>query len=351
VENLKYFQLLEKNTRSQRSGVGFLGRIVVGLTVLSLNCLAWSDQSLQRPVMKSKMASHILLTDSVHSGERYIAPGLYGNIISSADGINWTQSNSPTQALLTTIFFIDDKEGWVGGHDTLILHTVDGGENWEIQYEDPITGGDIPKPVLDIVFKDKNHGYAIGAYGLILITSDGGKNWDMIETSSGLYDLLESKEMEPEPNFNSMILYQDKLLIAGELGTILIFDETAEGDARWQIIDSPYTGSFFGIKELSTGELFIYGLRGNLYRSSDGAKSWDKIETGTIANIFDCFETADGMLVFTGASGTVLRMDKTAMAAEKMPYPHFDSLMSIQTIRDGELLLFGSAGVKTISIQ
>jgi len=301
--------------------------------------------------MQSKMASHILLTDSVHSGERYIAPGLYGNIISSLDGINWEQSNSPTQALLTTIFFIDDKEGWVGGHDTLILHTTDGGENWEIQYEDPITGGDIPKPVLDIVFKDKNNGYVIGAYGLMLVTSDGGKNWEMIETSSGLYDLLESKEMEPEPNFNSMILYQDKLLIAGELGTILLFDDAAEGDDRWQIIDSPYTGSFFGIKELDTGELFIYGLRGNLYRSSDGAQSWDKIETGTIANIFDGFETADGTMVFTGASGTILRLTKGAMATEKMPYPHFDSLMSIQTIRDGELLLFGSAGVRTIAIQ
>jgi len=342
---------MEKDIGSQRPDFNFLARMFVGLTLLSLSCFTWSEQSLQRPVMQSKMISHILLTDSVHSGERFLAPGLYGNIIYSKDGIDWQQANSPTQSLLTTIFFIDDKEGWVGGHDTLILHTTDGGDNWEIQHEDPITGGDIPKPVLDIVFKDKNNGYAIGAYGLMLVTSDGGKNWEMLDTSTGLYDLLESKEMEPEPNFNSMILYQDKLLIAGELGTILIFDDEAEGDSRWQVIDSPYTGSFFGVKELSTGELFVYGLRGNLYRSSDGGQSWDKIETGTIANIFDCFEVADGTLVFTGASGTVLRMDKGAMATEKMPYPHFDSLMSIQTIRDGELLLFGSSGVKAISLQ
>ena len=301
--------------------------------------------------MKSELVSEILLTDSTHRGERFIAPGLYGNVIYSSDGINWQQSNSPTQSLLTTVFFINDKEGWVGGHDTLILHTKDGGENWEIQYEDPITGGDIPKPILDIVFKDENNGYAIGAYGLMLTTSDGGKNWEEVDTTDGLYDLLESKDMEPEPNFNSMILYKDKLLIVGELGTILIFDDTAEGLDRWEILDSPYTGSFFGVKELSTGELFIYGLRGNLYRSSDGGQSWDKIETGTIANIFDCVEMADGTLVFAGASGTILRMHKRAMVTEKMPYPHFDSLMSMQIIRDGELLLFGSSGVKTISLR
>ena len=348
---MKYFQLMGKGVGSVRPGVSLLGRLIVGITLLSMANTAFSEESVQRQVMASKLVSHILLTDSVHQGERFFAPGLYGNIISSTDGISWEQSKSPTQALLTTIFFIDDKEGWVGGHDTLILHTSDGGESWDIQYEDPITGGDIPKPVLDIVFKDKNNGYAIGAYGLMLVTSDGGDNWESLDTSSGLYDLLESKEMEPEPNFNSMILYQDKLLIAGELGTILTFDDTAEGVDRWGVIDSPYTGSFFGVKELSSGEVLIYGLRGNLYRSADGLKSWDKIETGTIANIFDCFEMADGSLVFAGASGTILRMDKGAMMAEKMPYPHFDSLMSIQTIRDGELLLFGSSGIKTISLH
>ncbi len=340
-----------KRVRSKGFGVGLLSRVLIGATLLSVANFVMSGQSLQRPVMKSEMVSHILLTDSVHRGGRFFAPGLYGNIISSNDGISWEQTNSPTQSLLTTIFFIDDKEGWAGGHDTLILHTSDGGENWEIQYEDPITGGDIPKPILDIVFKDKNNGYAIGAYGLILTTRDGGDNWEVVDTSTTLYDLLESKEMEPEPNFNSMILYQDKLFIVGELGTILIFDDTAEGVDRWQVVDSPYTGSFFGVKALSTGELFVYGLRGNLYRSSDGGQSWDKIKTGTIANIFDCIETADGTVVFTGASGTILRMNKGAMSAEKMPYPHFDSLMSIQTIRDGELLLFGSSGVKTISLH
>lgn len=351
MESLKYFQLKGKRVRSKRSGVGMLSRVLIGATLLSVAGFAKSEQSLQMPVMKSELISHILLTDSIHSGERFFAPGLYGNIISSSDGINWQQSNSPTQSLLTTIFFIDNKEGWVGGHDTLILHTSDGGESWEIQYEDPITGGDIPKPILDIVFKDKNNGYAIGAYGLMLMTNDGGDNWEVVDTSTDLYDLLESKEMEPEPNFNSMILYKNKLLIIGELGTILIFDDAAEGVDRWQVIDSPYTGSFFGVKESSSGELFVYGLRGNLYRSADGAQSWDKIETGTIANIFDCIERNDGTVIFTGASGTILRLDKGALVAEKMPYPHFDSLMSIQTIRDGELLLFGSSGVKTISLN
>lgn len=348
---MKYFQNRAKVSGLKFPVVALMFRIFVGITLLATTSVALSEQSLQRPVMKSKLAKHILLTDSVRSGENYFAPGLYGNIIYSKDGIDWRQAETPTQALLTTIFFIDENEGWAGGHDTLILHTTDGGKNWDIQYEDPITGGDIPKPVLDIIFKDKNNGYAIGAYGLMLVTTDGGANWNTVDTASGLYDLLESKEMEPEPNFNSMILFQDKLLIAGELGTLLLFDDSVEGDERWQVMASPYTGSFFGVNQLSSGELLIYGLRGNIYRSSDNGDSWLKIATGTVANIFHTFELPDNKIVLTGASGTLMIMEKSALVAEKVPYKYYDSLMSVQTIRDGELLLFGSSGVKIISLR
>lgn len=300
------------------------------------------------PAMKSPLVSHVLLTDSAQLSDHIVAVGLYGTIIYSKDGVSWQQANSPTQMLLTTLFFIDDKEGWAGGHDTLILHTVDGGKNWDIQYEDPITGGDIPKPILDIVFKDKNTGYAIGAYGLMLQTNDGGKSWDTVDTA-GLYDLLESMDKEPEPTLSGMISYKGKLLIAGELGTILLFDDTVEeSESPWQVIESPYEGSFFGVKQLNSGEVMVYGLRGNIYRSADALQSWDKIETSTIDNIFDCIEMPGDKLIFAGASGTLLRMDKQAMATEKMPYQYFDSLMSLQTIRNNELLIFGSSGVKTV---
>lgn len=307
--------------------------------------------SLQVPAVKSDMVSQVLLNDSVHLSDRVIAVGLYGNIIYSKDGITWKQANSPTRMLLNTISFANDQEGWAAGHDGLILYTSDGGENWEIQHEDPIPGGDIPMPLMDITFLDARQGYAVGAYGMLLRTSNGGQTWERLNTDD-LYDLLDSMEREPEPHFNAIIPFQGKLLIAGEVGTILIFDPDALTEKeRWTVLNSPYEGSFFGVRYFESGELFVYGLRGNLYRSTDLGQSWDKIETSVITNIFDCTEINGGDLVFVGGSGTLLKMGKRDKRTERLPYRHFDTLVSIERIRDGELLLFGSSGVRNISLK
>ena len=110
----------------------------------------------------------------------------------------------------------------------------------------------------------------------MLETSDGGQSWEEVDTM-GLYDRLETLGMEPEPNFNYMIPFENNILIVGELGTILVFDPRADEEAeRWQIIESPYEGTFFGATELGSGELYLYGLRGNIYRTLDKGQSWQK---------------------------------------------------------------------------
>ena len=42
----------------------------------------------------------------------------------------------PTRQLLTAIDFVDDKHGWAVGHDATVLSTGDGGQSWQVQYED-----------------------------------------------------------------------------------------------------------------------------------------------------------------------------------------------------------------------
>ncbi|HBD12903.1 MAG TPA: hypothetical protein DCZ13_12195 [Porticoccaceae bacterium] len=337
-------------TGHQRFSFTFVLSVLFLLHISSVGVLA---ESVQSPAIPSPLASKVLLTDSAQIGKstRYIGVGLYGNIVYSDNGETWQQANSPTQVLITNVFFVDDKHGWAGGHDTLILHTSDGGENWEIQYEDPITGGDIPKPIIDIYFADKNRGFAIGAYGLILETFDGGKNWSQLDTTT-LYDRLESMEMEPEPTFNGVIPYAGKLLIVAELGTILLFDPNGTTDEeRWQILESPYEGTYFGVTQTTGGALYIYGLRGNIYRSTDGMGTWEKIKTDVIANIFDAIELSDGRIVFLGASGTVLTLSKNDDRAERYPYPGFEALVSGQIIEGSELFIFGARGVQRLQVK
>lgn len=360
----------------------FLLSMSVGLVSLAY---AENKTSLQVPALRSSIASKTLLTDSVRLSDRVVAVGSNGVIVYSKDGMEWIQAEVPTQVLLTTVFFIDDREGWAAGHDTLILHTTDGGETWAIQYEDPITGGDLPKPILDIYFKDKHHGWAVGAFSLMLETRDGGATWETVDTSD-LYDLLESLGEEPEANFNAFYPFDDGFFIVGELGTLLYYrttvetgeggeaaavdggsqsageadaaatpeadDEQPEGAAGpWRVFESPYAGSFFGVKRLRNGEILVYGLRGHLFRAARLGDPWVQIDTGDrTANINDVIELGSGEVIAVGAGGTLFRIDLQANQAVLIPYGGFDGFVSVQEAGSNQLLLFGEAGVKPFTL-
>lgn len=309
--------------------------------------------SVQKPALLSALSSKVLLTGSAARGHDrdYLAVGLHGHIIRSSNGVSWKQAESPVQILLTNVFFLTPKLGWAVGHDAVILHTEDGGLHWQLQYEDPIPNGDLPKPLLGVYFSDSQHGVAVGAYGLMLQTADGGKSWSMIQTDS-LYDKLEELEMEPEPNFNSVIPLEGKLMIAGELGTLLVFDpEAKEEETRWQVLNSPYEGTFFGAQVFDKAGIYIYGLRGNIYNSKDFGESWVKIETDIVTSVYDCVELANGKIVFVGSGGTIITLDPLDNSIKKHPYPGFDSFMSVEVSNTNDLLLFGSKGVKKINIE
>lgn len=313
--------------------------------------------SQQIPAMPSLLASKALLTASAQSGGHMVAVGAYGNIIYSAvpaesKAPKWHQANVPTQRLLTCVTFIDEREGWAGGHDALILHTTDGGENWQIQFEDPKPKGDLPKPIMAIEFSDKLNGIAVGAFSLMLKTADGGKTWVPVETGS-LYDELEAKGQEPEPNLYAIVKLDDGFLIVGELGTLLEYSPAGKaGGEPWRIIKSPYEGTFFGARQFSSGDIFIYGLRGHLFRSVDQGENWQAITTGITENINDVIEVSNNRLIGVGDGGTVLdiRRYPDGATAEKISYPGFSNLMSAQATGTNSVMLFGSMGAQLFPV-
>lgn len=311
-------------------------------------------ESAQVDATKSALASRALLTASARAGQRIVAVGAFGNIVYSDDGGEWRQADSvPTQTLLTTVRFLDDKEGWAAGHDSLILHTTDSGRNWEIVYEDLIPDGDVPKPILDLHFSDRLHGIAVGAFSLMLVTQDGGKHWESVDTEA-LRDMLENAGLEPEPNFNAITPLDDGFLIVGELGTLVHYrptgQSTEDSDSHWRILKSPYAGSFFGVKTLASHELLIYGLRGHCYRSEDSGTTWSAIAAETTANIYDALEVGDGDVIAVGAGGTILRLRHGSNNAEILPYDGFNGFVSLQNIGGGRLLLFGNAGTESFNL-
>lgn len=307
-----------------------------------------------KPAVMSDKASQVLLLDVEQAGDRLVAVGSRGHIVYSDDmGDSWTQAPSPTRQMLTAVDFVDASNGWAVGHDSLILRTRDGGENWEIQYRDPTldesrddqAGGLLERPLMDVWFRDANTGFAVGAYGLFLRTDDGGQNWeelpDLIDNEFGFH-------------YNAMTAVKDTgLFLVGEMGTM--YRSTDFGDTWETIQDLPYDGSLFGTAGTGrAGEVLIWGLRGNMYRSSDFGDTWDQIRLQTPdgdelqATLSSGQLSEDGKLVVVGVGGVVVISEDNGRTFDVQVRSDRVALATAAILPTGNLLLLGQRGaVKT----
>ena len=267
------------------------------------------------PSIKLPLASQSLLLDITKVGtSKLIAVGEHGHIILSSDAISWQQADVPLQTTLTSIFFIDSKQGWAVGHDATILNSKDGGLTWQIQQYKP----ELEKPLLDIVFKSEQDGIAIGAYGLFFRTLDGGKTWqkefhDEFLMPDDVEYLSELKQEDEEayldeassilPHFNRLVLDGRTLYMVGEIGLIAKSNNFGK---TWQPFDEIYQGSFFDMARTKQGNLLVVGLRGNVYRSLRNGTPWQQRQTNTTALINDIVLTDDDRIFLLANNGVLL---------------------------------------------
>ena len=107
------------------------GAALLAFLTLTLPAPAAPPAAAERS-MPSRLASRSLLLDAADRSGLAVAVGERGHILLSPDGgSTWTQSEAPTQALLTGVWLHDARLGWAVGHDEVILRTVDGGTSWE----------------------------------------------------------------------------------------------------------------------------------------------------------------------------------------------------------------------------
>ncbi len=295
-------------------------------------CLPFSVSGAETSVI-APLASHSLLLDAQRVDDALIVVGERGHILISKDnGDHWEQMTTPTRATLTGVFFIDRQEGWVVGHDQIILRTTDGGQSWEKVYEN----AEAESPLLDIFFLDGQHGYAIGAYGQFLESFDGGSSWEGRWIG------------EDDFHLNQMIAVGDQLFIAAEAGFAYRSDDSG---ANWTLLDPDYHGSFFGIVSTQDKSLLLFGLRGNLFRSEDGGNVWERVETGTQASLTSGLYLDDGTLVIAGLAGALLTSQDHGQTFVFHQDPERKGFSQLLQAADGSIVAVGSFGVTRISQQ
>lgn len=113
--------------------------------------------------------------DIFGTDQRLWAVGDQAQILYSDDkGASWRRPNvdipPDIQRVwdLRAVTAVGDHVWAVGRPGTIVLHSKDGGQSWQMQH----TGQ--PLPLDDIHFVSPTHGWAVGALGTILHTADGG---------------------------------------------------------------------------------------------------------------------------------------------------------------------------------
>ena len=312
-----------------------LRRLATAILLALMLAAGWTDQAAgQDASVVAPLAQSSLLLDITRAGQRLVAVGERGHILLSDDsGVTWRQVAAPTRATLTAVAFVDPVRGWAVGHDAVVLHSADGGESWVEQYSDP----DFETPLMDVLFSDADTGFAVGAYGLFLETVDGGDTWQQRWVT------------EDDFHFNAILSpASGQWFMAGEAGGLYRSDD---GGQEWQVLDTPYFGSFFGALSLGDDDLLVFGLQGNMFRSGDGGESWQTIDTGTTAALVAGAQLSDGRVVVVGLSGAVLVSDDEGRSVRLSRRTDRSALAGIAEAPDERLVLVGEAGFTRIGAE
>ncbi|QJR09717.1 Ycf48-like protein [Usitatibacter rugosus] len=307
------------------------------LALLLLAGPAWGQapapQAPESGELRKITMERLLLADATRVGNRVVAVGDRGYVVYSDDnGTTWKRAKAPAAPLLTSVDFFDAKHGWAVGHDSVILATADGGENWTQQFSAPSE----QRPLLDVLFLSAANGFAIGAYGAFYETTDGGKSWNG------------RKVIADDKHLNSLLKLSDgKLMILGEAGTVLV---SADAGKTWTVLPSPYKGSFFGGVTTDDGAVVAFGLRGRIYRSADAGKTWKQIDNASVATLMGGSRLPAGALVIAGAAGTVLVSRDQGNSFVPLPTGSNRAFSKALLGAPNSLLLVGEVGARDVAL-
>lgn len=112
------------------------------------------------------------LTDIAFSGSTLgIITGLSGVILRTTDGAAWQRVTIPMTDHLYAVSFVEGTSAWACGDGGTMLKTEDGGASWidkssAMQYQ-----------LRDICFLDSNEGFLVGN-AVLMHSVDGGTNWE-----------------------------------------------------------------------------------------------------------------------------------------------------------------------------
>ncbi|GAA5042594.1 hypothetical protein GCM10011506_45250 [Marivirga lumbricoides] len=213
-------------------------------------------------------------------------------------GTTWTQQehNSFSGSGFTTVFFLNENIGWIGGYEYEIFKTTDGGNTWVKQTTtEPDQGFAF---FTSMQFQDENIGYATttifqsSTVRKIIKTTDGGETW------------------EPTADQTTMSYVGGLHFFDAEHGYIAgrskIMETTNGGDSWEEIYAAPGGESLLNMVFLNDNIGYAIGSAGLILKSTDGGLNWESKRDGVVTTLRSVEFTSYTEGYAVGNAGTIL---------------------------------------------
>lgn len=216
---------------------------------------------------------------------------LLGNSIIQAQ--TWNQIPSGTDKKLNTIDFPTPSIGYIGGNDSLLLKTVDGGLNWtELTYTG-VTFYPDGDHIINLKFITENVGYmAVGPYSGSYKTTDGGLTWvsltDLVTCfNQGLYFFDENNGF-----VGGSGCFQGEIM--NRLSSGIWSEATVNAptlDAMNYVVDIDFLDANYGLAASRSGYVL---------RTIDAGLNWDTIPGSVVMNPLTSILIVNANLAYAG---------------------------------------------------
>jgi photosystem II stability/assembly factor-like uncharacterized protein len=229
----------------------------------------------------------VFFTDSLHG----CAVGSEGNItLTSNGGYEWDPVCSNQILFLLDVFFTDSQHGWVAGGYSYpfrseLSQTSDGGNTWSLL--------DVPFHYYKAIhFTDPSEGWVAGGGfysagfddNVVIHTTDGGANWEIQYQEDGSHDFYTFKDI-------CFVNAERGWVVGGSLNVNPpqnpIFLQTTDGGETWEDL-SGLTGNCLNAITFSDVEHGWIAGHETIMQTIDGGESWTEIWQG-VHSIKDIF--------------------------------------------------------------
>lgn len=247
-------------------------------------------------------------------------------------GRTWTArlENEDAQRTFHSFEFVSPTTGFIVGAQRkdksraiLILRTTDGGRIWqESVFSVSSPSGEGPLRLHSISFCNPQNGWAAGS-DLIIHTVDGGQTWELQRSAN-----------EDEVMFSIACVSPETAWVVGQDGLVL---QTKDGGKSWSRHDSSTTNNLARVRFFDDSGWIVGGLVGKatLLRMRNSATKWEPVPLNTSEALLDIYINGRGGWI-VGANGTILRTDDGGQTWQQEKSPTSISLTSIFFLNPGQ---------------